>query len=419
MNNIQNTRDKNDDAVSSKYTDKKVLGINENVFYTGVTSFLSDTSVYMVYPVLPIFLTSILGSSITSVSIVEGIAESTSSILKALSGWWSDKIGKKKPFMIFGYLMTAVITPLFGFVSNWYQVLILRFIERFGKGVRTAPRDSIIAASGGKTTNGRNFGFHKAMDNSGAVLGPILAYVILQYASFKHKTPNASDYRFLFLIAGIPAVLGVVTIILFIKEKKLEHKNNMGKIRFKDFDSKYYVFLIIAFVFSLGNSTDTLLLLRAKDFGFIDTVIPLLYLIFNFSSVVFAVPCGIISDKIGREKIIIIGYIIYSLVYTGFAFTKIKSIVICLFAVYGLYSALTDGIQKALVADIIGDKNRGTGLGLYNAVIGITLLPASIIGGVLWSKFSHGMPFIFGSVMSVVSAFMLMIFYKKYSVKTA
>lgn len=392
--------------------EKKIFRMNETVFYTGLTSFLSDTATKMIYPILPVFLTTVLGASVTSVSIIEGFAESTASVLKAVSGWWSDKIGKNKPFMIFGYLMTAIVTPLFGFVTGWYQVLFMRFVERLGKGIRTAPRDSIIAAAGGKKSNGKNFGFHKAMDNSGAIVGPFLAWLIMMLAARKHGTPTLGDYKLIFVLAAIPAVLGVITICVFIKEKKAERKESNDKIKFKDFDKRFYSFLIIAFIFSLGNSTDTLLLLRAQDVGFLAATVPLLYLVFNASSVILAVPIGMISDKLGRERIIILGYVLYSIVYFGFAFVGGKAIVILLFMLYGLYSASTDGIQKALVADIIGKKNRGTGLGLYNAVIGITLLPASIIGGALWNQFGHAAPFIFGAVLAFAAAILLIIFYR-------
>lgn len=392
--------------------EKKILGINENIFYTGLTSFFTDTSVKMIYPVLPVFLTTILGSSVTSVSIIEGVAESTASVLKALSGWWSDKIGKNKPFMILGYFMTAVVTPFYGFVSGWYQVLMMRFAERLGKGIRTAPRDSIIAACGGKKSHGKNFGFHKAMDNSGAILGPFLAYVMMQIAVSRHGAPTMSDYRSLFIIAAIPALLGVAAICVFVKEAKTE-KKALGKVSFMEFDIKYYIFLIIAFVFTLGNSTDTLLLLRAEDMGILEASVPLMYLIFNAASVAFAIPMGMVSDRIGREKVIVAGYLMYSIVYLGFAFAGSKAAAIILFAFYGLYSAFTDGIQKALVADLIGEKNRGTGLGLYNAIIGVTLLPASIIGGALWKNNDHSMPFIFGSIMAFAAAIMLTVFYNK------
>lgn len=393
---------------------KKILGMNENIFFAGLTSFFTDTTVYTIYPILPLFLKTILKITVPDITIIEGVAESTSSVLKALSGWWSDKIGRNKPFMIWGYLMTAIITPAFGFVSSVYHVLLLRFVERLGKGIRTAPRDSIIAASGGKKSHGKNFGFHKAMDNTGAILGPFLAWLMIYLATKAHGAPTLGDYKLFYVLASIPAFLGVLTICLFIKDVKNDDKSKVGKISLKDFDKKFYGFLGIAFVFSLGNSTDSLLLLRAQDTGMQQAAVPLVYLICNFSAMALSIPVGILSDKIGRERIIIIGYIIYAIVYFGFARVNTQFMIVALFALYGIYGAACDGIQKALVADLIGNKNRGTALGLFNAAIGITLLPASIIGGLLWdANPNHSLPFIFGAIMAFISALLLVVFYRR------
>lgn len=382
--------------------EKKVMGLERNIFFTGLTSFLTDTSVKMIYSVMPLFLLSI-GATKTELSLIEGIAESTASVLKAISGWWSDKIGKNKPFMIIGYGITALITPLYAIASTPLHVLIMRFTERVGKGIRTAPRDSLIAGS--SKSAGKNFGFHKAMDNCGAIIGPLLAYIILL------KFPK--DYRRVFIFAAIPAVLGVFTIISFVKEAKKSKGDLPGKIVLKDFSNKYYIFLFIVFVFTLGNSTDTLLLVKANDVGINALYIPLVYLIFNSVSVLFAIPMGMLSDKIGRERIIIFGYILYSIIYFSFGKTSIKGVILLLFALYGIYSAATDGIQKALVSDLIDKDKRGTGLGLYNALLGITLLPASLIAGILYDNVNSSAPFYFGALMSFIAAIMMFIFYRK------
>jgi len=405
-------KEKTDEATENK--EKKIFGMNENIFFTGLTSFFTDTSVYAAYPVLPVFLKSALGVSVPQIAVIEGVAEATASVLKALSGWWSDKLGKNKPFMVLGYLLTAIITPIFGFISQGYQILLLRFVERFGKGIRTAPRDSIIAASGGKKSHGRNFGFHKAMDKTGAIIGPLFAWFVIYLATKAHGAPTLWDYKLFFILASIPAFLGVITICLFIKDVKTEKKSNVDKISLKAFDKKFYAFLVIAFIFSLGNSTDSLLLLRAQDTGIQQSSVPLVYLVCNFTAMALSVPIGILSDKVGREKIIIIGYLIYAIVYFGFAGASKPRMIIGLFALYGVYNAACDGIQKALVADLVGNKNRGTALGLFNAAIGITLLPASVIGGLLWdANTSHSLPFIFGAIMAFLSAILLFIFYRK------
>lgn len=384
---------------------KKIFGLEWNIFFTGLTSFLTDTTTKMIYAIMPLFLISI-GATKTELSLVEGIAESTASILKALSGWWSDKIGRNKPFMIIGYAMTTVLSPLFAIVTTPFQVLIVRFTERVGKGIRTAPRDSLIAGSSGEKTKGKSFGFHKAMDNSGAIIGPVLAFLILMVFP--------DDYRKVFLFSAIPATLGLFALIIFVKEVKRDKTDLPEKIRWRDFSKRYYIFLIIAFVFTLGNSTDALLLVKASDVGVKALFIPLVYLIFNSVSVVFAVPAGILSDKFGRERLIVFGYLLYSFIYFGFGRTHDEGVVIMLFALYGLYSAVTDGVQKALVSDLIDKKKRGTGLGIYNSLIGITLLPASLIAGVLYDKVNSQAPFYFGSVMALIAAILMYGFHRVY-----
>ncbi|MGE5627325.1 MAG: MFS transporter [Solirubrobacterales bacterium] len=385
--------------------DKKILGLNKNVFYTGVTSFLTDTTTKMIYAVMPMFLIS-LGATKTQISLIEGIAESTASLLKGLSGWWSDKIGKNKPFMVLGYSLTALLSPMFAFVSTPLQVLTIRFTERIGKGIRTSPRDSLIAGSAGIDSQGIGFGFHKAMDNSGAIIGPLLAYLVL--------SASPGNYKKVFLLSAIPGILGVLSILVFVKEAKKNKSDLPGKIRFKDFSKKYYAFLFIIFIFTLGNSTDALLLIKANDIGIQAVFIPLVYLIFNSVSVIFSVPAGMLSDKIGREKLIIFGYLMYSLIYFGFGYTSSKSAVIMLFALYGIYSAATDGVQKALVSDIIDKEVKGTGLGIYNCLLGVTLFPASLIAGLLYDHVNYSAPFYYGSILGLISAVMMILFYKKY-----
>ena len=384
--------------------EKKILGLERNIFFVGTTSFLTDTATKMIYAIMPLFLMT-LGATKTELSLIEGIAESTASVLKALSGWWSDKIGKNKSFMIIGYALTALLSPLFSIVTSPLQVLMVRFTERVGKGIRTAPRDSLIAGSSEENAKGRSFGFHKAMDNSGAILGPLLAFGILSLFP--------GDYRKVFIFAAIPGLLGLISIILFVKEAKRDKEERLGRITLKDFSPKYYAFLGIIFIFTLGNSTDALLLIKASDIGVRDAFIPIIYLIFNSVSVMFSVPTGILSDKIGRERLIIFGYVLYSIVYFGFGRTKSQGILILLFALYGLYSAATDGIQKALVTDLIDKKKRGTGLGLYNCLVGITLLPASVIAGLLYDHVNNSAPFYYGSSMALVAALLMLIFYWK------
>ena len=378
----------------------KIFGLDRNVFFAGLTSFLTDTSTKMIYSVMPLFLLSI-GASKTVISLIEGIAESTASLIKAFSGYWSDRIGKNKPFMIIGYGITALITPLYALVKIPIQVLFLRFFERIGKGIRSAPRDSLISGSVLPNETGKSFGFHKAMDNSGAIIGPLLAFVLLYFFPL--------NYSNIFLLASIPALLGVISIVLFIKETKVEQKNN-NKFRFKLLPKKFYFFLFIIFVFTLGNSADALLLVKTAETGINQSYVPFVYMIFNTVSVLLAIPIGKISDKIGREKLIILGFLVYSVTYFLFGKFNSLNIFIFLFILYGLYSALADGSQKALISDIVSKELKGTGYGLYYAILGITLLPASLIAGLLYDKINANAPFYFGSLMSFIAALLMIIF---------
>lgn len=378
-----------------------IFGLKRNVFFVGLTSFFTDTSIKMIYSVMPLFLLSI-GASKTSISIIEGIAESTASLFKAFSGYWSDRIGKNKPFMIIGYGITALVTPLYAFVRIPIQVLFLRFFERIGKGLRTAPRDSLISSSAKHNEAGKNFGFHKAMDNSGAIVGPLAAFVLLYLFPL--------NYTNIFLIATIPAILGVLSIIIFIKEAKSKNTVNNHRFHLKQLPRKFYFFLAIIFVFTLGNSADALLLVKTTETGIDKAYIPFVYMIFNVVSVFLAIPIGKISDKIGREILIIIGFLIYAIVYFLFGRFNSISIFVFLFILYGVYSALTDTSQKAMISDIVSKDLKGTGFGLYHAVLGITLLPASLIAGLLYDKVNSNAPFYFGSAMALMATILMIVF---------
>ncbi|MEN6619505.1 MAG: MFS transporter [Rikenellaceae bacterium] len=389
--------------IATDKVEKRFFGFNRNILFTGLTSFLTDTSVKMVYSVMPMFLLSI-GASKTSLSLIEGIAESTASLIKALSGFWSDKIGKNKPFMLIGYGISSLIIPLYSFVISPVQVLCLRFVERVGKGIRTAPRDSLVAGSVTNGETGKSFGLQKAMDNSGSILGPLIAFVLLFFF------PN--DYRLIFLLAGIPAFLGIFVIIFGITETKKNKESLFKKFHFNDLPKRFYFFLVIVFIFTLGNSTDALLMVKANEVGVKVAFIPLVYLVSSIVSVLLSIPIGSLSDKIGREKILIVGYLIYAIVYYGFGVTTSVGAIVALFALYGLYSAATDGIQKAFVSDMTGKNKKGTGLGIYNALLGITLLPASLIAGLLYDKVNSSVPFYFGAITAFISA-VLMLFFAK------
>jgi len=303
--------------------------------------------------------------------------------------------------MLVGYGITALVTPLYALVRVPVHVLFCRFFERIGKGLRAAPRDSLISGSVTRQDAGKNFGFHKAMDNSGAIIGPLGAFLLLRFFPL--------NYTNIFLIATIPALLGVVVIALFIRDAKVQ-KSAAPKISLKQLPRRFYFFLLIIFIFTLGNSADALLLVKTAETGIDKAYIPFVYMIFNVVSVFLAVPIGKLTDRIGRERMIIPGFLIYALTYFLFGRFSTISIFIGLFAMYGLYSAMVDGSQKAMISDIVKKEMRGTGFGLYHAILGVTLLPASLIAGRLYDRVGSGAPFYFGAVMALLAAALMTVF---------
>lgn len=395
------------DVLENEVSDKSLFGFSRNVINTGFVSFLTDSSVKIIYSIMPMFLLS-LGATKTSLALIEGIAESTASIFKVLSGFWSDKIGRNKPFMLVGYAFSAIILPLYAFVVSPMQVLVIRFAERVGKGIRTAPRDSLIAGSVTNGETGKSFGLQKAMDNSGAIFGPLVAFGLLIFFP--------GNYRLILLLAGIPALLALFVIAFGIKEVRKNKSELFTKFHFSDFTPRFYFFLLIVFVFTMGNSTDALLMVKANELGVKVAFIPLVYLVSSVVSVVMAVPLGILSDRLGKEKVLIGGFLIYTIVYFGFGIASGIGTIVALFALYGLYSAATDGIQKAFIADMVDENKKGTAMGIYNALLGITLLPASLVAGLLYDKVDSRLPFYFGAVMAFLAA-VLMIFFIAFNKK--
>ena len=389
------------DVLENEVSDKSLFGFSRNVINTGFVSFLTDSSVKIIYSIMPMFLLS-LGATKTSLALIEGIAESTASIFKVLSGFWSDKVGRNKPFMLVGYAFSAIILPLYAFVVSPMQVLVIRFAERVGKGIRTAPRDSLIAGSVTNGETGKSFGLQKAMDNSGAIFGPLVAFGLLIFFP--------GNYRLILLLAGIPALLALFVIAFGIKEVRKNKSELFTKFHFSDFTPRFYFFLLIVFVFTMGNSTDALLMVKANELGVKVAFIPLVYLVSSVVSVVMAVPLGILSDRLGKEKVLIGGFLIYTIVYFGFGIASGIGTIVALFALYGLYSAATDGIQKAFIADMVDENKKGTAMGIYNALLGITLLPASLVAGLLYDKVDSRLPFYFGAVMAFLAAGLMIFF---------
>jgi len=379
-----------------------------NVFLLGITSFLTDLSSEMIYPLVPLYLTIQLGATPVIVGIIEGIAESLASILKVFSGSVSDRINKRKPLVIIGYSCSS-IGKLFFYVSNsWLYVLIGRIVDRFGKGIRTAPRDALISESIEQKNRGKAFGFHRALDTLGAVFGVIATY----YLFFKISTTASTVvYKKIFLYSLIPAVLGIF--VLFYtretcngkcqKKQRFSLKGLVSKIHTLPLKLKY--FLIISFLFNLGNSSNQFLLLRANNLGFTAVTVILLYLVYNISYTLFSYPAGKISDILGRKSLIVIGYFIYGIVYLGFAVIKSPGLLWLLSILYGIYMGLTEGVEKAFVADNSPQETRATLLGMHATLVGIGLLPASIIAGFLWKILGPSATFYFGAITGILSGF--------------
>jgi len=368
-----------------------------NIIILGITSLLTDISSEMVYPILPIYLVNRLGASPAILGLIEGIAESLASLLKVFSGYFSDKAKSRKPFTIFGYSSSA-LGKIFLYASNsWPMVLVSRIIDRFGKGVRTAPRDALIADSAHTNKKGAAFGLHRAMDSLGATIGVLLAYFLI--VSYK------DEFKTVFLLSLIPAFLGVVFLFL-VKEKKSEIKSAPGKIKFqwRALDKRLKLFLIFTFIFTLGNSSNQFLLLRAKNLGSPLSTVILLYLVYNITYALVAYPASRLSDKIGRKKLLVLGYLIYGLVYLGFALNQSLTNLWFLFGIYGLYIGFTEGVEKALVADIAPVNLRATTIGLHATLVGIGLLPASLFAGILWRSFGAASPFYFGGIMGILAS---------------
>jgi MFS family permease len=384
--------------------DKKIFGFGKNVTIAGLVSFFMDVSSEMIYPLVPLFLANVLGVNKSVIGLIEGIAESTASLLKVFSGWFSDKIGNRKWLMAAGYGISTMSRPFVAMAIGWEYVMGSRFIDRFGKGVRTAPRDAIIAESTDKAYLGRAFGFHRALDTMGAVVGPALAFFLLGIFS--------NDYRKIFWLSMVPGIIAVILIIFFITEKKKAAGIRAGrpKLTMQHFDLRFKFFVAIAGLFAIGNSSDVFLILRAQQVGISTVMIPVVYLLFNFVYSLSSVPAGIAADRYGRKRVILLGFILFAILYYGFAVASSARSVWILFGFYGLFMGLTEGIQKAFLSTIIPADFKATAFGVFNTVVGLAMLPASIIGGWLWDHVSPSATFYFGAITAVLSATLFVVF---------
>ncbi len=371
------------------------MGLSPNVVALGLVSLFQDISSEMIYPLLPLFLANVLGADKAIIGLIEGIAESTASLLKVFSGWLSDRSGRRKAWAVGGYSLSALVKPAVALAQAWPFVLAVRFLDRVGKGVRTAPRDALLAASSPAESRGRSFGLHRAMDTTGAIIGPLLAFVLLPVFS--------GNYRPVFAVTLIPGLISVALLVFLVRERHVQAPpgERQGlRISLAPFDRQFRLFLLAVVVFTLGNSSDAFLLLRADATGVPSVQIPLLWLVFNIVYALASTPAGALSDRIGRRGVIVGGYAVFALVYLGFARATTAWHIWLLFAAYGLYYGLTEGVQRAYAADLVPDHLRGTAFGVYHTLTGLALLPASLVAGWLWQTIGVPAPFFYGAVMS-------------------
>lgn len=377
-----------------------------NIILIGLVSFFADVSTEMVYPLIPLYLTTVFGATPVLIGFIEGIAESLASLLKVFSGYVTDRYHRKKRLAFIGYAGGLVYKLALLVAGSWTGILAARIIDRVGKGIRTTPRDVLVSESADQQQMGKAFGVHKAMDMAGSALGILLAYLLI--TTLDQKQGNF-DFKEIFLLSIIPAVLGLV-MFLFIREKKKIHMagsrepfwRNMRKL-----NGQLKLYLLVALLFTLGNSSNTFLLLRAKNIGFDDKSVILLYFLYNLTASLLAIPMGKRSDKIGRKRLLVPGYLVFALVYLGFAFAFSKPFMALIFALYGVYTAMITGVERAYIAEISPPELKGTMLGLHATIVGVALLPASLIAGLLWDRFGARVPFIFGSAMALAASVIL------------
>ena len=379
---------------------KNMQKLPKNVKVLGVVSFLNDASSDMVYPLIPIFLTKVLGASMPVVGLIEGVAESTASLMKVFSGWLSDKLKKRKGLTVLGYGLSAVAKPVLAFAASPWHVLFVRFADRFGKGIRQAPRDALIADSMDHGALGYAYGFHKAMDTLGATIGPILAVLLLPALN--------DDLRKLFLFSFVASFLAVITLAVFVREPEVKDNGAaLPKLSVSVLPRQYKLFLAAVAVFALGNFSDAFLFLRAQDVGVSAFFIPLLYALSNLFFAGFAMPLGKLADRIGPHRIILGGYFVFALTHLGFAVFASTSVVWLLFPMFGIFSAMTESMNKTVTVQISDPQLRGTMLGMMHTTIGIVQLPASVIAGLLWQRGGASAPFLFAIACAAVASVIL------------
>ncbi|QEM67958.1 MFS transporter [Geobacter sp. FeAm09] len=374
-------------------------GIGANVLILGLVSFLTDVSSEMIYPLLPLFVTGVLGAGPAFLGMIEGVAESTAALLKLASGIACDRIRGRKGLVLFGYALSSLSRPLIALAASPLAVLAVRFSDRVGKGIRTSPRDALIADSTAAGLRGKAFGFHRSLDHAGAIVGPLLATALMAWF--------VADLRTVFWLAALPGVLAVALIAF--KVRDVAHPVSSGDLRAAALAPARHIrgYLLILLLFTLGNSSDAFLLLRAGQLGVAPARIPLLWTFFHVVKMCSAMPFGTLSDRIGRRGVIIAGWAVYTIAYAGFALAAAEWHIWLLFAWYGLFYGMTEGVEKAYLADLAAPAERGNAFGWYNCAVGVGALPASLLFGAIWQRFSPQAAFSFGAGLACLAALCL------------
>lgn len=400
---------------------RKEPRIPRNLLAVSLTSFFTDISSEMIVHLLPLFLTNVLGAATSVIGLIEGIAESTASLTRLFSGWLSDRLGKRKGLTVLGYSLSASSKPFFLLANSWPLVLLLRFFDRLGKGIRTAPRDALVADSIRAENRGAGFGLHRAADTAGATIGLLVAALVTYAAGASAVTLSGSTFHLMVILSIIPAALGVGSLILLAREvpkpaTTLSSPDQAVKTPAapaRKFSPRLIGFFVVVALFTLGNSSDSFLVLRAQNRGLSVFEVMLALFVFNLVYTLVSIPAGRRSDKVGRGRVILGGWIIYAIVYLGFALAGASWQIWILYAMYGLYYAMVEGTARAYIADLAAPEARGTAYGIYNAAVGIMAFPASFIAGILWQGistwggFGASAPFFFGAVLAVFAAALL------------
>ena len=384
-----------------------------NVWAVGMTSFFMDVSSEMVINILPLFLSNVLGVQTSIIGLIEGIAEATASILKLFSGWLSDQLGGRKWLAVAGYGLSAITKPLFYFANSWQLVAGVRWADRIGKGIRTAPRDALVADSVTRETRGLAFGFHRAMDTAGAMVGLLIAAGVVWIVQAMDLSLSRSTFQTIVLISLVPAFLAVLSLAIGAKDVAVTSRRAAPEFSLRSLGRPFNIFLVIVSIFTLGNSSDAFLVLRAQNLGISVLGILMMLVVFNLVYSLVATPAGRRSDQIDRRRMIIGGWLVYAVIYLGFAVASEGWQVWLLYVAYGLYYGMAYGTANAMVADLVPENLRGTAYGTYHAMIGLLAFPASMIAGILWqgggawAGFGPSAPFLFGGSLALIAALLM------------